>query len=48
MVKRENLIYETNKYIFNFQKFQTIRCFAKNIYDSKTTLDNADKDQDDL
>ena len=30
MVNKENLIYKTNKYIYNFQKFET-KSFTKNI-----------------
>ena len=31
MVKREDLIYKTNKYVHNFQQFETIRFIAKNF-----------------
>ena len=48
MVNRENLIYKANYYIYTFQQFETIRPFAKNIRDSKFTINNAGKDQDDL
>ena len=29
-MNREDLIYRTNNYIYNFQKFELIRSFAKN------------------
>ena len=29
MVKRENLIYETNKYVYNFHQFETTKSFDK-------------------
>lgn len=32
MVNREDLICETNKYIYNFHYFETIISFAKNIF----------------
>ena len=37
-MNREDLIFETNKDICNFQQFETIKSFAKNIYDGKFTL----------
>ena len=42
MINRQNLIFETNKHIFNFQKFQTITSFAKNIFGCKFTLNNTE------
>ena len=48
IVKREDLVYETDRYKYNFQQFETIRSFAKNIYVGKITLDDADKTQSDL
>ena len=48
MVKTEDLVYETDIYKYNFQRFETIWSFAKNIYVSKITLDDADKTQSDL
>ena len=44
-MNREDLIYKTNNYIYNFQKFELIRSFAKNICKGKITLDNADNEQ---
>ena len=47
MVNRD-LIFEKNKYIYNFQQFETIRSFAKTIFGGKTTLNDADNDQSKL
>ena len=44
-MNREDLIYRTNNYIYNFQKFELIRSFAKNICEGKITLENADNEQ---
>ena len=43
-----HLIYEADKYIFDFRKFNTIRTFGEDIYDGKVTLEEADEDQSDL
>ena len=43
IVKRGDLIYETNKYVYSFQQFETIRSFAKKNFSDKITLNNADK-----
>ena len=48
MGNREDLNYNTKNYIYNFQQFKTIRPFAKNIFARKITLNDADKDQNDL
>ena len=45
---RENLIFETNKYMYNFQQFVTIISFARNIYGHKVKENNADEDQSNL
>ena len=47
-IDREKLIYKSNKYTYDFRKFQTIRTFGKDIYEGKITLEEADKDQSDL
>ena len=31
-VKREDLVYETDKYVYNFLHFKTIRCLAKKYF----------------
>ena len=48
MVNGEDLLFETNKNIYNFQQIETRRSFAKNISGAKITLNNADKDQNSL
>ena len=47
-VDREILYYRTNKYTFNFQNFQTISTFGRDIYNGKITTEEADEDQRDL
>ena len=47
MVHGKDIILETYKHIYNFQRCETIRYFAKNVFVSKT-LDNADEDQSNL
>ena len=48
IVERENLLYEINKYVHNFQQYERITSIAKNILGGKITLDDTDKDQSDL
>lgn len=43
----KNLIHETNKYVYNFQQYKTIRTFASNIL-RKITFNDADKYQIEL
>ena len=38
MVNREELTFETNKCIYNFQQFEKIISFTKNIFGGKNTL----------
>ena len=38
-------MYETDKYVYIFQHFETMRYFAKNIFKNKINLDEADKAQ---
>ena len=47
-VGRDKLINETNKYTYSFKNFQTIKTFGINIYDSKITIEEADKYQTNL
>ena len=47
-LNREDLIYDINKYGYNFQQFGRIRKNKKKIFARKITLDNADMDQSDL
>ena len=44
----KDLIYETNKYVFNFQQFRTIKSFGESIFSCKITLDETDKKQGNL
>ena len=48
MVKTEDLVYKTDKYVYNFRQYKTERSFSKNNFAGKTTSDNVDKDQNDL
>ena len=44
-VDRENLIYETNEYVYSFKIFQTIKTFGRDIYEGKITINAADEYQ---
>ena len=48
MVNREDLMYKTNKYVYNLQQFEAIRYFAKNIFAGKNIVNDAHKNQSDL
>ena len=41
-INRDDLKYEINKYVYNFQKFQGIRYFGDSIFDGKITISEAD------
>ena len=43
--KRKDLLYKTNKYIYDFQQYETIRSFGEDIYTSKSNIDEAEMDQ---
>ena len=43
--KKRNLKYEANKFVYDFQKFQTIRSFGDSICNVKITTNKADKKQ---
>ena len=47
-IKRKDLKYKTNKYIYDFQKFQTIRSSVDSIYTGKISMDKAEMDQTNL
>ena len=47
-VNREDLIFEEDSYINNFQQSEIIRSFAKNVFNGKITLNNADENQSNL
>ena len=44
-VDREKLIYKTNEYTYSFKSFQTIKTFGPDTYESKITIEEADKHQ---
>ena len=44
-IKRKDLKYETGKYKYDFQKYQTIRSFSESIYAGKISIHQAEMDQ---
>ena len=44
-VNREKLVYKTNIHTYDFQNFQTIRTFARDIYNGEISLEEANEDQ---
>ena len=38
IIKRKDFKYESNKYRFDFQKFETIRSFGDSIYNGKINI----------
>ena len=48
IIKREYLVYKTEKGVCNFQQYETISTFAKIFFAGKTLLDNADTEQSNL
>ena len=47
-VEREKLIYKTNEYTYSFKNLQTKKTFGRDIYEGKTTIEEAEKYQTDL
>ena len=47
-VNREKLVYRTNEYTYSFKNSRTINAFARDIYNGKITLKEADEDQTSL
>ena len=47
-VDREKLVYKTNLRTYDFQNFQTIRAFARDIYNGEISLEDANEDQEKL
>ena len=47
-MKRKDLKFETNRYIFDFQQFETIRSFGDCIYNGKINIKEAEMKQTDL
>ena len=47
-ISTNDLNYETNKYIYDFQQFETIRSFGDSIFRGKITISEAENDQSNL
>ena len=47
-VDKEKLIYETNEYTYSFKNFQAIKTFGRDIYEGKSTIEEANEYQADL
>ena len=47
-IDSKKLVYKTDKHTYDFRKSNTIRTFGKDIYNGKTTLEEADESQSDL
>ena len=47
-IEQKDLKYKTNKYINNFQQFETMRSFCDSIYTDKINIDEAERDQSNL
>ena len=46
--RRKDLKYETKRYIYDCQQFETIRSFGNNIYTAKINIDEPKMDQSNL
>ena len=42
-IKRKDLKNETNKYIYDFQQFETIRSFGNSVYTGKVEIDGSNQ-----
>ena len=47
-INRNDSIYESCKYVFDFRRFRTIRSLGDSIFNSKITIGEADKKQSNL
>ena len=47
-LKGKDLKYETKKYTYNFQQYETLRSFGDNIYFGKINIDEAEMDLSNL
>ena len=47
-IKRKDLKYETKKYIYDCQQYETIRSLGETIYTDKINTDEAEMDQSNL
>ena len=45
-VNREKLVYKTNIHTYDFQNFQTITTFGRDIYNGEISLEEANEDQE--
>ena len=45
IIKKKDLKHKTNKYICNFQQFETIKSFFDSTYTGKIDIDEAEEDQ---
>ena len=43
-IEQKDLRYKTNKYLSDFQQFETIRYFGDSIYTGKISIDEAEAD----
>ena len=41
-------MYKTNKYKYDFQRYEAIRCFDESIYAGKIITDEGEEDQNNL
>ena len=48
IIERKDLKYETNKYRFDFQQFETIRPFGDSFHNDKIIIKEAEKKQNNL
>ena len=47
-INRNDLIYKSSKYVYDFRKFQTIGSFGDSIFNGKIIINEADKKRDNL
>ena len=47
-IKRKDLKYKANKYLYDFQQFETVRFFGDSIYTGKMNIDEVEIDQANL
>ena len=47
-IRRNDLKYKTNKWIYDFKKFETIRSFGDLIFRGENTISEAEEDQSNL
>lgn len=48
MANKRDLIFKTNRHVYNFQQFETIRSFDNSNIGGRITLRSADEDQSNL